>query len=126
MWPYFHDCVRYLHGDCGSQHVNRYDEQFLSKMHPRMWLESIDKGHVIPSPLNLLYYILKVITKVILMTCKTKRCCLCHCSCQKESEYFDGQEEIFQERLKTMKRLVVKFLEDRYIWDGKEQVVDYI
>ncbi|XP_074629600.1 short transient receptor potential channel 4-like [Acropora palmata] len=86
----------------------------------RMWLESIDKGHVIPSPLNLLYYILKVITKVILITCKTNRCCLCHCSCQKGSEYFEGQEEIFQKRLKTMKRLVVKFLEDRYIWDGKE------
>ncbi|XP_067017229.1 short transient receptor potential channel 5-like isoform X1 [Acropora muricata] len=86
----------------------------------RMWLESIDKGHVIPSPLNLLYYILKVITKVILMTRKTNRCCLCHCSCQKGSGYFEGQEEIFQKRLKTMKTLVVKFLEDRYTWDGKE------
>ena len=29
-------------------------------------------------------------------------------------------QEIFQKRLKTMKRLVVKFLEDRYTWDGKE------
>ncbi|XP_044181648.1 short transient receptor potential channel 7-like [Acropora millepora] len=86
----------------------------------RMWLESIDKGHVIPSPLNLLYYILKVITKVILVTCNTNRCCLCHYSCQKGSGYFEGQEEIFQKRLKTMKSLVVKFLEDRYTWDGKE------
>ena len=44
-----------------------------------MWLEFIDKGHVIPSPLNVLYYILKVITKVTLIIWETK----CHCNCQK-------------------------------------------
>ena len=48
-----------------------------------MWLESIDKGNVIPSPLNLVYYFLKVITKVIVVIVKTKCCCLCHCNCEK-------------------------------------------
>ena len=41
-----------------------------------MWLESIDKGNVIPSPLNVPYYILRVMINVILMIVKTK-CCLC-------------------------------------------------
>ncbi|KAK2555375.1 Short transient receptor potential channel 5 [Acropora cervicornis] len=50
----------------------------------RMWLESIDKGNVIPSPLNLLYYFLLL------------------------------------DRMKTLKRLVVKFLKDRYITEKKE------
>ncbi|KAK2555386.1 Short transient receptor potential channel 5 [Acropora cervicornis] len=58
----------------------------------RMWLESIDKGNVIPSPLNVPYYILRVMINVILMIA----------------------------RLKTMRRLVVKYLEDRYTWSGKK------
>ena len=48
-----------------------------------MWLESIDKGNVIPSPLNVPYYILRVMINVILMIVKTKCCCLCHCNCEK-------------------------------------------
>ncbi|XP_067017232.1 short transient receptor potential channel 5-like isoform X1 [Acropora muricata] len=82
----------------------------------RMWLESIDKGNVIPSPLNVPYYILRVMINVILMIVKTKCCCLCHCNCEKGGKYKKEQEA----RLKTMKRLVVKYLEDRYTWSGKK------
>ncbi|XP_074637768.1 short transient receptor potential channel 5-like isoform X2 [Acropora palmata] len=74
----------------------------------RMWLESIDKGNVIPSPLNVPYYILRVMINVILMIVGTK-CCLCDRNREQGAEYNEEQEN----RLKTLKRLVVKFLEDR-------------
>ncbi|XP_015764521.1 PREDICTED: short transient receptor potential channel 4-like isoform X2 [Acropora digitifera] len=49
----------------------------------RMWLESIDKGNVIPSPLNVPYYILRVMINVILMILRIICCCLCRCNCKK-------------------------------------------
>ena len=48
-----------------------------------MWLESIDKGNVIPSPLNVLYYILRGMSNLFLVTVRTKCCCLCQCNCEK-------------------------------------------
>jgi len=51
-----------------------------------MWLESIDKGNVIPSPLNLVYYsllLLRVMINVILMIPRIICCCLCRCNCKK-------------------------------------------
>ncbi|XP_067017231.1 short transient receptor potential channel 4-like [Acropora muricata] len=81
----------------------------------RMWLEFIDKGNVIPSPLNVPYYILKVMINVILLIVKTKCCCICNC--EKGGKCKTLAEE---DRMKKMQRLVVKFLEDRYIRKKKE------
>ncbi|XP_074637783.1 short transient receptor potential channel 5-like isoform X2 [Acropora palmata] len=86
----------------------------------RMWLESIDKGNVIPSPLNLLYYFLllvRAMINLILVTVRTKCCCLCQCNCEKGGKCKTLAEE---DRMKTLKRLVVKFLKDRYITEKKE------
>ncbi|XP_015778813.1 PREDICTED: short transient receptor potential channel 4-like isoform X2 [Acropora digitifera] len=83
----------------------------------RMWLEFIDKGNVIPSPLNVPYYILKGMSNLFLVTVRTKCCCLCQCKCEKGGKCKTLAEE---DRMKILQRLVVKFLEDRYIRKKKE------
>ncbi|XP_068695738.1 short transient receptor potential channel 6-like isoform X2 [Montipora foliosa] len=72
----------------------------------RMWLESIDKGNVLPAPVNLIYYGLKIICTVIKWFIK--------CSSQGGEQQGRQPSEAHEHRLKTMKRLVMKFLKERY------------
>ncbi|XP_068731946.1 short transient receptor potential channel 6-like [Montipora capricornis] len=90
----------------------------------RMWLESIDKGNVLPAPVNLIYYGLKIISILFYVTVIKwfikyfSPCCRCS---QKDEEQGKKYSETDEHRLRTMKKLVMKFLEDGYTKEGKDK-----
>ncbi|XP_068695735.1 short transient receptor potential channel 4-like [Montipora foliosa] len=90
------------------------DSEIWKFSRTRMWLESIDKGNVLPAPVNLIYYGLKIIciffyVTVIKWFIKDFSPC-CRCSLRDEEQ----GRQYSEDRLTTMKRLVMKFLKERY------------
>ncbi|XP_068731827.1 short transient receptor potential channel 4-like isoform X2 [Montipora capricornis] len=61
------------------------DSEIWKYSRTRMWLESIDKGNVLPAPVNLLYYGLKILCITIYVIIWIIRKYLCQCCSKKIS-----------------------------------------
>ncbi|XP_068695743.1 short transient receptor potential channel 4-like [Montipora foliosa] len=100
------------------------DSEIWKFSRTRMWLESIDKCNVLPSPLNLLYYILKIICIIIYFIWFL---CYYHPCCSKKGE---EKEKTYSEtdglRLRIMKKLVLEYLErcSKCKKEGKGEIRD--
>ncbi|XP_068730693.1 short transient receptor potential channel 7-like [Montipora capricornis] len=86
------------------------DSEIWKFSRTRMWLESIDEDNVLPAPLNLIYYGLKILCITINVIIWIIRNFPCQCCSKRDEEQEKTYSETDGLRLRIMKKLVMEFL----------------